>query len=210
MVRVLIADDHAVVRQGVKQILADQADMTVVGEAAQAHEVLTLVRRQDCDALLLDLSMPGSTGLETLKQLRHERPRLPVLVLTMHPEDQYAVRALKAGAAGYLTKDTAPDDLVTALRRVVRGGRYISQSLAEKLAVDVTTKTDGPLHELLSDREYQVLCLIAGGKAVSAIAGELALSVKTVSTYRARILEKMGLQNNSELTHYAIQNGLVT
>jgi two-component system, NarL family, invasion response regulator UvrY len=160
--------------------------------------------------LVLDVSMPGRGGLEILKDVKQERPKLPVLILSMHPEDQYAVRALKAGAAGYLNKDSAPEELVKAVRKVVGGGRYVSANVAEKLAYDLTSDTGRAPHETLSDREFQVLCMIASGKSVTDIAEELALSVKTVSTYRARILEKMGMRNNAELTHYAIQNRLVS
>jgi len=210
MIRIVIADDHAVVRQGLKQIVSEGPGMTVVGEAGSSQELIALVQKQRCDVVVLDITMPGRSGIEALKELRQERPRLPILVLSMHPEEQYAIRALKTGAAGYLTKETAPEELVRAIQKVVAGGRYISSSLAEKLATSLTTDMEKPPHELLSEREYQVLCLIASGKAVSEIAEELSLSVKTISTYRARILEKMGMKNNAELMHYAMQNRLVT
>ncbi len=208
MIRILIADDHAVVRRGLRQTVAEEADLAVVGEAANGPELLGLVRKQPCDVVVLDISMPGRSGLDVLKDIKQEHPKLPLLVLSMHPEDQYAVRALKMGAAGYLTKETAPEELVAAIRKVISGGRYVSPSLAERLAIGLTTDVERP-HESLSEREYQVLCLIGSGKSVSEIATELSLSVKTVSTYRARILEKMNMKNNAELTHYAIRNGLV-
>jgi two-component system, NarL family, invasion response regulator UvrY len=210
VIRVVIADDHAVVRRGLAQILAEEPDMKVTGEAQNVHELLAVIRKEPCDVLVLDVSMPGRGGLEILKDVKQDRPKLPVLILSMHPEDQYAVRALKAGAAGYLNKDSAPEELVKAVRKVVGGGRYVSANVAEKLAYDLTSDTGRAPHETLSDREFQVLCMIASGKSVTDIAEELALSVKTVSTYRARILEKMGMRNNAELTHYAIQNRLVS
>ena len=210
MIRILIADDHIVVHRGLQQILGDEPDMSVMGEAHNAQEVLALVRKQDWDLVVLDISMPGRSGLDIIEELKQERPKLPVLILSMHPEDRYAVRALRAGAAGYLTKESAPEELVKAIRKVVTGRRYVSSSLAEKLACVLSTDTGGPLHETLSNREYQVLCMIGSGKSVGAIAAELSLSVKTISTYRARILEKMALKNNVELIHYAIQNRLVT
>jgi DNA-binding NarL/FixJ family response regulator len=209
VIRVLVADDHAVVRRGLKQILTAEPDMTVVAEAADGQEVLDTTRRHPCDVVVLDITMPGRSGLEVLKELKRLRPKLPVLVLSIHPEDQLAVRVLKAGGAGYMTKETAPEELVTAVRAVVRGGRYVSPRLAEKIARDLGTDLDKPRHERLSDREYEVMCLIASGKTVSEVAERLTLSVKTISTYRARVLEKMGLRNNAELTHYAITNRLV-
>ena len=209
MIRALIADDHAVVRQGLKQILGDTPEMLVAGEATNGQEVLDKVRAEPWDVVVLDISMPDRSGLDILKQLRSERPKLPVLVLSMHSEDQYAMRVLKAGASGYLTKDSAPDELVKAIRKVVSGGRYVSSFLAEKLAFEIGTDSSRLPHETLSDREFQVLRLIAGGKSVTEIAGELCLSVKTVSTYRARMLEKMNLGTTAELIHYAMQNHLI-
>lgn len=209
MIRVLVADDHAVVRRGVKGILEAEPDLVVVGEARDGAELLALVERQPCDAVVLDVTLPGRSGLEVLKDLKRQRPRLPVLVLSIHPEDQLAVRVLKAGGAGYMTKETAPAELVKAVRKVVAGGRYVSPRLAERLAEDVQDDTERPRHEGLSNREYEVLCLIASGKTVGEIAAQLSLSVKTISTYRARLLEKMGLRNNAELTRYAIQSRLV-
>jgi two-component system invasion response regulator UvrY len=209
MIRALIADDHAVVRQGLKQILGDTPEMLVAGEATNGQEVLDKVRAEPWDVVVLDISMPDRSGLDVLKQLRSERPKLPVLVLSMHSEDQYAVRVLKAGASGYLTKDSAPDELVKAIRKVVSGGTYVSSFLAEKLAFEIGTDSSRLPHETLSDREFQVLRLIAAGKSVTEIAAELYLSVKTVSTYRARMLEKMNLGTTAELIHYALQNHLI-
>ena len=210
MIRILIADDHAIVRRGLKHIVSEQPDMTVAGEAENARQVLDLVRTEKWDVIVLDINMPGRSGLEVLKELRREHPKLPVLVLSVHPEDQYGVRVLKAGAAGYLTKDSAPDELVQAIRKVRRGGKYVSASLAEVLAFELETETDRPRHESLSDREYQVMTMIASGKTVGEIGEELSLSVKTISTYRARVLGKMKMRTNAELTRYAIQNQLLS
>lgn len=209
MIKILIADDHPIVRQGLKQILSEESDMGVLGEAQNSQEVLELVRKQDWDIVILDITMPGRGGIDVLKELKHEHPKLPVLMLSVHPEDQYAVRALKAHASGYMTKDSAPEELVKAIRKILRGGKYISSTLAEKLVFDLETETEKPLHETLSDREHQVLLMIASGKTVSEIAKELSLSVKTIDTYRARILEKMKMKTNAELTYYAIKNELV-
>jgi len=209
MMRVLIADDHAVVRQGLKQILGDTPEMLVAGEAINGQEVLDKVRAEAWDVVILDISLPDRSGLDILKQLRSERPKLPVLVLSMYSEDQFAVRVLKAGASGYLTKESAPDELVKAIRKVVSGGTYVSSFLAEKLAFEIGTDSNMLPHETLSDREFQVLRGIAAGKSVTEIAAELYLSVKTVSTYRARMLEKMNLGSNAELMHYAMQNHLI-
>jgi two-component system, NarL family, invasion response regulator UvrY len=206
--RVLIADDHAVVRRGLKQILLDEFGALEVGEAADAHETLRLAHASDWDLVVLDISMPGRSGLEVLKELKQTRPRLPVLILTTHPEEQYAVRVLKAGAAGYMTKESAPEHLVEAVRRVTAGGRYITPTLADLLVTNLAA-ADRPPHEALSDREFQVLRLIASGKTVGQIADALSLSPNTVSTYRTRILEKTGMKTNAELTHYAIGKGLV-
>lgn len=209
MTKVLIADDHAVVRQGLRQILREVPEMTQVGEALNGQEVLDKIRTEEWDAVVLDISMPGRSGLDVLKELKHDHPKLPVLVLSMHAEDQFAVRLLRAGAAGYLTKESAPEELVKAIRKVVSGGKYVSPSLAEKLAFDMHGDSDKLLHETLSDREFQVMRMMATGKTVKEIAEELSLSVKTVSTYRARILEKMSLKSNAELIHYAIHNKLI-
>lgn len=210
MINVLIADDHPVVRQGIKQILAEDSEIGELGEAKNSQEVMEQVRKGDWDVIILDITMPGRGGLDTLKEIKGEKPKLPVLILSIHPEDQYAVRALKAGAAGYLTKESAPDDLIKAIKKVNIGGKYISNSLAEKLALHLERDAQKQPHEGLSDREYQVLCMIASGKKVKDIAESLSLSVKTISTYRARILEKMKMKSNADLIHYAIQNRLVS
>src|SRR5436190_23637881 len=209
MISVVVIDDHAVVREGLKRIISENPGMAVTGEAGDGYEAMNAVKSNPCDVVLLDISMPHKNGLDVLKQIRAESPRLPVLVLSMHAEDQYAVRVLRAGAAGYLTKESAPDKLVQAIRKVVRGGKYVSPTLAEKLIYDLNRDSTKPTHEILSDREYQVLCMIASGKTVTIIAIELNLSVKTVSTYRVRILEKLNMKNNAELTRYAIKEGLV-
>ena len=209
MIKVVVVDDHAVVREGLKRIISENPGMEVTGEAGDGHEALKVIHGSPCDIVLLDISMPNKGGLDVLKQLHSESPRLPVLVLSMHSEDQYAVRVLRAGAAGYLTKESAPDKLVQAIRKVVRGGKYVSPSLAEKLVFELDGDTDKPPHQILSDREYQVLCMIGSGKTVTEIAAELVLSVKTISTYRVRILEKLKLKNNAELTRYALKQGLV-
>ncbi|HQU88489.1 MAG TPA: response regulator transcription factor [Denitromonas sp.] len=208
-IRVMIADDHAIVRQGLRQILSDIEDMEVAGEACNGVEALQLSREGQWDVVLMDVSMPDRNGIDALKLIRKEQPRLPVLILSMYPEEQYAIRALKAGAAGYLTKQSAPEQLVTAIRQVASGKKYVSASLAMELAEAIGEDTDRPLHEKLSDREYQTLCMIASGKTLTQIADELNLSVKTISVYRARLLEKMRLRNNAELTHYGLKFGLV-
>jgi two-component system invasion response regulator UvrY len=209
MVNVIVIDDHPIVRQGLKQILLEEADMAVYGEAQNSQEALNLIRKRDWDIVVLDISMPGRGGLDVLKEIKHERPKLPVLILSIHPEDQYAVRALKAGASGYLNKESAPEELVQAIRKILRGGKYVSSALAEKLVSDLGMGIEKPLHETLSDREYQVMLMIASGKTTSEIAEEMALSIKTVSTYRARILEKMGMKSNGDLTYYVIKNNLI-
>ena len=209
MIKILIADDHRIVREGLKQILAETHDMIVTGEASNTQEVLKKVMEGEYDVLLLDISMPGRSGLDILKQLKSDHAKLSVLVLSMYSEEQYALRALKAGASGYMTKESAPDELIEAIRKVSTGRKYISPTVAEKLAFSLESGDERPPQETLSDREFQVMCMIASGKTIKAIADELSLSVKTVSTYRARILEKMRMNNNAELTHYAIQNKLV-
>jgi len=209
MIKILIADDHPIVRAGLKQILAEASDIEATAEAGDGHDLLRLIRKGGIDVVLMDITMPGLSGLDALKQIKVENPNLPILVLSMHPEDQYGIRVLKAGAAGYLMKSTAPDQLVGAIRKVYRGGRYVSPALAEKMAFGLQAGASGLPHEVLSDREYQVLCMIASGNTVKEIAAELSLSEKTVSTYRARILEKMNMKSNSELTHYAIKLDLV-
>lgn len=207
--RILIADDHAVVRQGLKRILADEFSRAVFGEAATAEGAITQIWAHPWDVVVLDITMPGRSGLEVLAEIRRSKPRLPVLVLSMHPEDQFAMRVLKSGAAGYMNKESAPEALVVAVKKVLAGGRYVSPALAEQMATHLGTDHEVAPHERLSDREFLVLRLIASGKTVSQIADELTLSVKTISTYRARILEKMVMQSNAELTHYALQNRLV-
>jgi DNA-binding NarL/FixJ family response regulator len=207
MLKVLIADDHPVVRKGLKQILADEQDIAVVGEARNDGEVMNLIHAHAWDAVVLDITMPGRGGMELLSEIKRMYPKLPVLMLTIHPEDQYAVRAFKEGASGYMNKESAPEELVGAIRKVIRGGKYVSTALAEKLASTLGAET--PAHDGLSIREYQVMLLIASGRTISQIAEEMALSVKTISTYRTRILEKMGMTNNVELTRYAMKNRLV-
>lgn len=209
MIKILVADDHTIVREGLKQIVGDVGDMVVADEAGNGQEALQKIREGDYDVILLDISMPGRSGLEVLKDIRAEKPKLPVLILSMHSEEQYAVRALRAGASGYLTKASAPDELIGAIRKVSRGRKYVTASLAEKLALELDADADKPPHEMLSDREYQVMLMLASGKSVKEIADELCLSVKTISTYRSRILEKMNMKKNAELTLYAIQNHLV-
>ena len=209
MIKILIADDHAIIRRGLCHIVAGEPDMDVVGEAENAQQTLDFISRHHFDVVVLDINMPGRSGLDVLKEIKQERPSLPILVLSVHPEEQYGVRVLKAGAAGYLNKESAPEQLVKAIRKVYRGGKYVSESLAEKLVIELGSEGDQPPHESLSDREYEVMRLLASGKAVGEIAGLLSLSVKTVSTYRARLLRKMNLKNNAELTFYVIQNQLL-
>ena len=209
MLRILIADDHAIVREGIKQILVEIPDKVTTDEAINGQEVLQKVWENKYDIVLLDISMPGRSGLDILKQLKSEKPDLKVLILSMHPEEQYAVRALKAGASGYLTKESTPLELTEAIKKVSLGKKYVSASLAETLASHLEDAAEKPLHETLSNREFEVMRMIASGKAVKEIADDLSLSVKTISTYRTRILDKMKLKNNAQITHYTIQNGLV-
>ena len=209
MIKVLVADDHAVVRRGLRQILAETNDILVGGEASTAAELWQLVERERWDTIILDIEMPGRSGLELLGELKRQHPKLPVLILTVYSEEQYAVRAIRAGASGFLTKESAPNQLVAAVRKVASGGRFITPELAERLASSLAGDSDALPHEALSDREFQVLCMIASGKTVSQIGQELSLSVKTISTHRTRILAKMNMKSNSELTHYAIKNRLV-
>jgi DNA-binding NarL/FixJ family response regulator len=208
--KILLTDDHAVVRHGLKQILADEFSKATFGEARNAQEALNKIWKEHWDVVVLDITMPGRSGLEVLREIKKSKPKLPVLVLSMHPEGQFAVRVLKRGASGYMTKESAPEELVGAIKKVLAGGRYVSPSLAEKLATYLSGgEAQKAPQETLSDREFQVLRLIASGKIVSEIAKELSLSVKTISTYRSRILEKMGMKNNAELMHYAMQHQLV-
>lgn len=209
MIKILIADDHSVVRAGLRQILSGVSDMTVVDEAGSAYEAIDKIRKNDYSVIVLDIAMPGKSGLDALKEIKSEYPLLPVLMLSMYPEDQYAIRVLRSGAAGYMTKDSAPEELVTAIRTVAAGRKYVSPPLAEKLVFNLDDDIKKEPHEMLSDREYQVLCMIASGNTASEIADQLSLSVKTISTYRSRILEKMKLKNNAELTNYAIKNRLI-
>lgn len=209
MIKIIIADDHAVVRTGLKQIIESDPNLRVTGEASSGFELIEKIQEGNYDVVLLDISMPGKDGLETLKDIKRIKPKLPVLIFTVYPEDQYAVRLLKAGAAGYLNKECEPEELIEAIHRVAMGRKYVSENLAELLAQKLEEAASVPIHELLSDREFQVLCLIASGKTIKEIAEELQLSSNTVSTYRIRILEKMKMKNNAELTHYAIKNGLV-
>ena len=209
MIRVLIADDHAILRRGLREILMRELDGVVCGEAENAQQVLAQVQNQNWDLAIVDITMPGRSGLDVLRDLQRVQPGLPVLVLSMHPEDQYGKRVLKAGASGYMNKESAPEELIKAIRKVLAGGRYVSPVLAEKLAVEWGTNAGRPLHDNLSDREFEVLRMIALGKTISQIAAELHLSTTTVSTYRARILEKMNMTTTAELMRYALRNDLV-
>jgi len=209
LVRIVIADDHAIVRAGLKQFIANEKDMVVSGEAADGMETLACVRKGECDVVLLDISMPGKNGIDTLRQLKRSRPDLPVLILSAYSEQQFAVSLLRAGANGYISKESASEQLVTAIRTVIGGGKYVSPSVAQVLVSDLSGETDKPLHATLSKREFQIFYRLASGENVSRIAEELFLSVKTVSTYRARILDKMQMGNNSDLTYYAIKNNVI-
>ena len=209
MIRLLVVDDHAVVRRGIRHVIQETGDIVVAQEAGSGAEALEKAVKRDTDVILLDISMPGRGGLEVLKELRQRNVKAPVLILSIFPEEQYAVRALRSGAAGYLTKESAPEELIVAIRKVASGGKYVSATLAERLATTLATPSGGLLHEQLSDREYQIMCMMASGKTQSQIADELALSVKTISTYRSRIIAKMGLKSNAEITRYAIENRLV-
>lgn len=209
MVKVLIVDDHVVVRDGVKSVFNEQTGTVCFGEASMPQEALKLVYEAEWDIVVLDISLGGRNGLELLKDIKQLRPKLPVLILSMHAEEQYAQRAFKAGAGGYITKDCSRTDLFEAIHKVLNGERYVSPALADKLMLDVERDVDKPRHENLSDREFEVLCLIASGKTLSEIAGLLGLSDKTISTYRARLMDKMGMKTNAELTHYAITQKLV-
>jgi two-component system invasion response regulator UvrY len=209
MIRVLIVDDHAILRRGLRSLLSDAFARAEFGEASNAAQALEQLGKKGWDVALLDITLPGKSGLDLLKELKAARPKLPVLVLSAHPEDQFAVRALKAGAEGYMTKESAPEELVKAIHKILAGGRYVSPTLAEKLALSVRKDFTRTPHETLSDREYEVMCRIASGKTVTEIAEELSLSAKTISTYRVRILEKLGVKNSAEIARYAIRNQLV-
>jgi DNA-binding NarL/FixJ family response regulator len=209
VIKVLVADDHEIVRRGLRQILTETPDIIVGGEAGSGDEVLRLVRDQRWNLVILDISLPRGNGLELLTTIRREKPETPVLILTVHPEEQYAVRCIKAGAAGFLNKESAPEQLIEAVRKIAGGGRYVTTELAETLASVLAGESAGAPHERLSDREFEIFKMLGSGKTVSQIAQQLALSVKTVSTHRARILKKMSLQTNAELTHYAMRNHLV-
>ena len=209
MIKVLVADDHAVVRKGLKQIISETPDMIVSGEASNGLEVIKKIKSGKYDVVVLDISMPGKSGLDVLREIKTLNLNLPVLILSMHPEDQYAVRLLQSGASGYLSKERAPRELVTAIRKVSQGGKYITSNVAEELASEIEFDYTIPPHERLSNREFQVMCLIASGKTVTEIAHELFLSAKTISTYRSRILLKMRMSSNAQLTHYAVKNGLI-
>ena len=209
MIKLLIADDHAIFREGLKHILEEHPDIIVADEAGNGQEVLDYIWKNEYDMILLDIGMPGMPALEVLKQVKNEKPRLPILVLSMYPEDQYAVRFIRAGASGYLTKESAPEELITAIRKITAGRKYITSSVAEKLADEVEPDAEKPAHHTLSDREFEVFRLIASGKTVKQIADDLFLSVKTISTYRSRILEKMKMKTNAELMHYALKHHML-
>jgi two-component system invasion response regulator UvrY len=209
MIKVLIADDHSLIREGFKKIISREVDMEIVGEAKNAGEVLESLAKKECDVVVLDISMPQKSGLDLLKELKQHYGRIAVLILSMHPEDRFAVRALKAGASGYITKERAPEELVNAIRKIREGGKYITNSLAETLATHFVHDRENLPHENLSDREFQVFLSLAQGKSVADISVELSLSHSTINTYRARIFDKMNMKNNSEIIHYAIRNKLI-
>jgi DNA-binding NarL/FixJ family response regulator len=209
MIRILTVDDHAVVRNGIKGVFEGRSQPAVFGEAATAHEALTLVREQEWDVVVLDITLGDRSGIDVIKELKQLRPKLPILILSMHSEAQFARRAFKAGASGYITKDSQPDELAQAIHKVAAGGRYVSPTLAELLVMNLDSGVDKAPHEMLSDREFEIMRLIGSGKTVGEIADLLARSVKTISTYRARILEKMGMRTNAEITYYVIQNNLI-
>lgn len=209
MIKIFIADDHAIVRKGLKQIISETPDMVVSEEADNGFEALDKISENNYDVILLDISMPGKNGLEILRLVRKKKPKLPVLMLSVHPEEQYAVRSLRAGASGYLTKESAPDELIAAIRKISKGGKFVNASLAEKLISELEIYVERPSHEMLSDREYQVMCMSAMGKTLKEIAQELTLSIQTVSTYRTRILEKMNMNSIAEVIRYAVKHGLV-
>jgi DNA-binding NarL/FixJ family response regulator len=210
VIKILIADDHSVVRRGIKQILSEEKDMEVLGEASNAGEIMDLLFAHEWDLLILDITMPGKNGLDTLIEIKQRKPNLNVLILSMHPDEEIAIRALKTGASGYLSKESVPEELIKAIRAVCRGGRYLSESITESIAYSsIDKEVYKSAHELLSEREFQVMCLIASGNSLTQIADELLLSIKTVSTYRSRILEKLNLRSNVELSHYAIKHKII-
>ena len=209
MTNILIADDHMIVREGLKQVLVDTPDMVVTDEAKNGEEALSKALGSDIDIVVLDIAFPDKSGLEVLRQIKDRKPKLPVLILSMYPEDQFALRVLKAGASGFLNKESAPEELINALRKASTGAKYISETLCQEIADTLDFTTERPAQEVLSEREFQVLCLIASGKSVKEIAGKLEINIKTVSTYRLRILEKLRMKNNSELTYYAVKKQLV-
>ncbi len=208
-IKILVADDHAIVRKGLIQIISEVPGMHVVDEASNGIEAMQKLLEKDYDIVLLDISMPGRSGLDILRAIKNKKPKIPVLVLSVHPEEQYAIRAIKAGASGYLTKDSAPDELIAAIKKISKGGKYVTTSLAEKLLYELEPSDEKPGHEILSDREYQVMCMFALGKTLKEIAKELSLSIQTISTYRMRILEKMKMNTLAEVIRYAIKHGLV-
>jgi len=209
MVNIFIADDHALIREGIKKLLSNASDLNLVGETADPLEITARLKNVNCDLLILDLSMPGKDGLDVIKEIKNFFPDLKILIMTMMPEDQFAKRTLKAGASGYLTKESAPDELITAIRRIASGRKYVSQNLAERLAQDLDDTVEKPLQDLLSDREFQILKMIVSGKSQTEIAGELLISTSTVNTYRSRILEKLDLQSTTDLIHFAYQHKLI-
>lgn len=209
MIKILIADDHAIVRRGLKEIISETPDMLVAAEAESGCAAIQKVEENNYDVILLDISMPGKNGLDILKQIKRKNPKLPILMLSVHPEEQYAVRSFRAGASGYLTKGSAPDELIAAIRKISKGGKFVNASLAERLVYELEPNNDKPRHQMLSDREYQVMCMFASGKTLKETAEELALSIQTISTYKTRILDKMGMHSIAEVIRYAVQYGLV-
>lgn len=207
--KIIIIDDHKLVRSGLKQIITEEPGFEVIGEGENFHDAMDLVNNTDAEIMLLDISLPGKNGIEILADVKRLKPELPILILSMHPEEQFATRTLRSGASGYLTKESAPEELITALKKVHQGGKYISRSVAEILAFDIAGRMDDHPHKTLSNREFQVFCKLASGKQATEVANELYLSVKTISTYRSRILEKMEMRNNAELMFYAVQNQLI-
>ena len=209
MIRIFITDDHSLIREGLKKIINDEKDISIIGEAGNAKDTMSFVLSKNIDMLILDLNLPDKNGLDLLKELKSLKPELKILILSMHPEDRFAMRVLRAGASGYITKESVGEELVRAIRKVYNGGKYVSESLAEMLAIEIQGGGDKPIHEILSDREFQVLQMIASGKTLAEISETLSLAVTTISTYRARVLEKLNLHSNAELIHYAITNKLL-